>query len=258
MDDKHYIVIGGVNGAGKSTFRSTMNLDNIKVIDIDIIAKQYTKIFKIGEDKANQKAARMGIELFKKHIIKENNILQESTLSGKSFINNIDEAKLNEYKTHLVFIGVKSPELSLKNIANRVNSGGHNIPESVVLRRFDKVYKNLEEAVKKVDMVTILDNSNKDYNLLLSLENGKIKEINDNVPDWIQKSIDNVINNYVSSRDMEKVININDKELNKISDKGIKVKRSKLIDEKKFPVIVKKEDVKEVKRTLRNMREKER
>jgi predicted ABC-type ATPase len=43
----------------------------------------------------------------------------------------------------LYFIWLPTPELAIQRVANRVREGGHNIPESVVRRRYARGLTNL-------------------------------------------------------------------------------------------------------------------
>jgi predicted ABC-type ATPase len=53
-----------------------------------------------------------------------------------------------------------SPELALRRIAFRVQQGGHDIPESDVVRRFSRSWTNFERSYKPIaDAWMVYDNS---------------------------------------------------------------------------------------------------
>jgi predicted ABC-type ATPase len=60
----------------------------------------------------------------------------------------------------LFFLSLPDAETAIARVAERVRQGGHNIPESVIRRRFAAGLKNLESNYKAaVDTWAIYDNS---------------------------------------------------------------------------------------------------
>ena len=49
----------------------------------------------------------------------------------------IEEAKDNGYEVTLLYFWISSPELAVKRVKDRVEAGGHSIPEHVIRRRYD-------------------------------------------------------------------------------------------------------------------------
>ena len=61
---------------------------------------------------------------------------------------------------HLLFFWLDSIELAKRRVADRVASGGHNIPLPVIERRYKAGLKNLFEIfMKEVDIWILFDNS---------------------------------------------------------------------------------------------------
>ena len=64
------------------------------------------------------------------------------------------------YLVHLLFFWLDSIELAKRRVADRVASGGHNIPLPVIERRYKAGLKNLFEIfMKEVDIWILFDNS---------------------------------------------------------------------------------------------------
>ena len=60
----------------------------------------------------------------------------------------------------LFFLQLISPELAIARVQQRVESGGHNVPESVIRRRFASGLRNLDSLYKPiVDEWAVYDNS---------------------------------------------------------------------------------------------------
>lgn len=84
----------------------------------------------------------------------------ETTLSGKSYIPWLKKLKSHGYDIQLFFLWLPDVKLSLKRVADRVKHGGHNIPESVIRRRYAAGLSNLFSLYSPlVDAWSLFDNS---------------------------------------------------------------------------------------------------
>lgn len=64
------------------------------------------------------------------------------------------------YCVKLLFFWLRSPELAIQRVTERVLSGGHNIPEPIIRRRYSAGISNLFQLyMKEVDSWVIYDNS---------------------------------------------------------------------------------------------------
>ena len=73
-------------------------------------------------------------------------------------------------------------ELALKRIADRVHRGGHDIPEKVVRRRFQKGLRNLFRLYRPIlDSWSIFDNSETIPHLIAREELGDLQVLNRNL-----------------------------------------------------------------------------
>jgi predicted ABC-type ATPase len=84
----------------------------------------------------------------------------ETTLAGRSYLRRIDWWRRDGYRVVLVFLSLGSPEDAVRRVAERVRQGGHQVPEEVILRRFDAGLRNLREHyIGRVDEWRVLDNT---------------------------------------------------------------------------------------------------
>lgn len=91
----------------------------------------------------------------------------ETTLSTKSYSILIKKAQEKEYEVILLFLALDSHELAIKRVKTRVKEGGHNIPEEVIKRRFDKGLQNLFKLyLPIVDKWVLVDNSGKKFKVI--------------------------------------------------------------------------------------------
>lgn len=64
----------------------------------------------------------------------------ESTLAGASLARSIARARDAGYETTSILVFLDSVELCLRRISERVAQGGHDVPETDVRRRFERVF----------------------------------------------------------------------------------------------------------------------
>ncbi len=84
----------------------------------------------------------------------------ETTLSGLSYIQHIKKWQEQGYHVSLFFLSLESVEMAINRVAHRVQQGGHNIPEDVILRRFALGLVNFRERYRSiVDAWALYDNS---------------------------------------------------------------------------------------------------
>lgn len=247
-----YTIIAGSNGTGKTTLREIFKeLIVGKIIDPDLISKKLDK--NLPQSKRDILAGRQAIKLSKEFLKDKESFCQETTLSGKCLnINkNIELAKLQGYNVRLIYIAIQDPNMAIKNIKDRVNSGGHNVPDEKVLSRFNQSYDNLKEISKKVDEITIVDNSNKDYNKIIEIKNGHVKYKNNEIPEWLQETTGKVIENSRIRED--KVVKVKEKDFNKIKNCNFPIRVNPFdieLGAALLTVLIPKEIIKNIEKTL--------
>jgi predicted ABC-type ATPase len=64
------------------------------------------------------------------------------------------------YRVSLYFLALPSADAAVERVVERVRQGGHNIPESVIRRRFAVGWRNFEQYYRaSVDDWVLYDNS---------------------------------------------------------------------------------------------------
>lgn len=176
-----YTIIAGVNGTGKSSLRGVLEGQNVNlghIIDPDVIAKENNNDL--------IKAAKIAVLKIRDCLYKNISFTQETTLSGRTVLNTIKQARKRGYYVTLYYIGLSSVEESLMRIANRVRKGGHNIPENAVRKRFSKRFDTLVEVISYCDEVNFYDNEN-GFVKVAEIKNGQFRYINGYRPQWISE-----------------------------------------------------------------------
>jgi predicted ABC-type ATPase len=84
----------------------------------------------------------------------------ETTLSGRTYLRTIGHLKRRGYEVHFFFLWVPTVRLALTRVKARVLEGGHDVPEAVVRRRFDRSIRNFLLLYRSLgDSWTLFDNS---------------------------------------------------------------------------------------------------
>lgn len=170
-------IIAGCNGAGKTTASFTVlpDLLNCKeFVNADEIARGLSPF---RPEKVAVEAGRLMLERIEELLKGKENFAIETTLSTRSYKNKVLNAQENGYKVSLMFFWLETPELAVERVKIRVEEGGHNIPEDVILRRYWKGIKNLFEIyIPIVDEWAVFDSSIKDHELIAqNVKNGEIE-----------------------------------------------------------------------------------
>lgn len=67
----------------------------------------------------------------------------ESTLSGKTYVRLLADAKARGFKIHLHYLWLSSPAIAIARVRERVSKGGHNVPVADIKRRFGRSLRHL-------------------------------------------------------------------------------------------------------------------
>lgn len=152
-------VIGGCNGSGKTTFALNFfpSLSNVDFINADIIA---TRLNPNNPDTVAIQASRIMLQNLKSLAKQERDLAFETTLAARSFAPFLKQCQSIGYRVNLIYVWLNSVELAITRVALRVASGGHNIPEDVIRRRYNRGKDNFFKIYSKLaDCWQVFDNS---------------------------------------------------------------------------------------------------
>ena len=185
MSRPQMFLVAGVNGSGKSSFTRNIIRKHpaLKIIDPDAIAKDMTGSFATIDSEALG-AGKSALMMVQQCINGNQSFIVESTISGRVYLRYLEMAKKAGFKTILVYVALKSAEMSAQRVASRVSRGGHNIPMNDINRRYPKSFQNLKAHLRLCDLGYIYDNSNH-YSLIASYRNGNLYRQNE-LPNFIQ------------------------------------------------------------------------
>lgn len=177
------IFYAGTNGAGKSSFRERVESQNVEiVIDSDQIAKA------LHPDNPREKdmsAGKLAIQRFNTAIVERRSFSMETTLTGRSAIRRIREAKQADFQVELRYIGLDNVELNIQRVEERVAKGGHWIDPDLIRKRYIESFSNLLQAVEFTDLTEIYDNTQSAHQLCLTIEQRQILALSKQLPNWV-------------------------------------------------------------------------
>lgn len=143
---KRLIIVAGPNGAGKTTFaRDYLRTYPVPFLSADDLA---AKISPEQPALARIQAGREFSRELYESIQAGRSLVIESTLSGRSIRRVLSQAKDAGYTTTIVFVFLESPQACIERVKERVRKGGHDVPDSDVLRRFFRSKENFWEVYK--------------------------------------------------------------------------------------------------------------
>jgi predicted ABC-type ATPase len=138
--DKEVYIVGGSNGAGKTTFaKEFIKVAGLTFLNADEIAKEIDPEDREG---GKLKAGRVLFQRLEDLIAKGQSFVIESTLSGLYLQKAIERFKNEGYHVSLLYVFVDSPKLAVDRVKMRVKEGGHGVPESDVKRRYFRSKNN--------------------------------------------------------------------------------------------------------------------
>lgn len=159
-DYKEIIIVAGPNGAGKTTFaRSFLPAEGKlpRFINADLIA---AGLAPFAPETAAVRAARIMLEEIAVSVARGESFAFETTLSGLGYLRQIARWRVLGYYVSIYFLSLPDVETAIERVAERVQQGGHDIPEAAIRRRFASGLRNFHDAYKlAVDDWVLYDNS---------------------------------------------------------------------------------------------------
>lgn len=180
-----FCLVGGANGAGKSTFiESNFPPNRYVIIQANKIQKEEgikdaLTLSSVVGDRLRAAAAA------KKDIVFEHN------LHTMAPINNLEAYKKQGYETHMIYLGVGRLQTNIVRVAERTKSGqGHDVDKLTIEERRSKGLTNVKAGLKIADVTIIIDNAPKQPQINLKFKEGLVDEKKTNLAEWVRKEFD--------------------------------------------------------------------
>jgi predicted ABC-type ATPase len=136
------IIIAGPNGAGKSTLAPLLLRDKLKLtefVNADTIALGLSAF---APESAAIEAGRVMLKRLHDLAAQQKSFAFETTLATRSYAKWLKTLREQGYDVHLIYLWLRSPEIAIARVQERVRSGGHDIPEATIWRRYKRGAEN--------------------------------------------------------------------------------------------------------------------
>ena len=177
-------IISGCNGAGKTTASFTILPELLHVkefVNADEIARGLSPF---QPETVSIEAGKIMLRRIQELLLHRYDFAFETTLSTRSFVGLIKQAKDLGYSINLIYYWLDSTDLAIERVKTRVSEGGHNIPTDTIIRRYFAGLKNFINFYKdKVNYWMLIDNSETAPELIAEGRNPEKNQIV-NVEKW--------------------------------------------------------------------------
>jgi len=175
-------IIAGPNGAGKTTF-SLRYLPEItgcrNFVNADLIAYGLSPFDSLS---AQYEAGRLFLREIYANISRQTDFAFETTLAGRSQISLLNKLRRNGWEIVLFFLWLPDAAFSKSRVRERVEHGGHNIPDDAIFRRYPRIMNNLVNIyIPLCDKVICYDNSGPEPVLIYKQDGSGSHILNQNI-----------------------------------------------------------------------------
>lgn len=169
-------LIAGPNGAGKTVFYETVLKGRVDApfINADEIQRDELR------DKtmeAAYKAAEIASARRAQYLEARMSFITETVFSHPSKLAMLKAAQEAGYRTVVFHLNVASADLAVARVAERVEEGGHPVPEEKIRARYYRNQKLIRAAALMADFASIYDASRLNHapRLILKLRSGRLE-----------------------------------------------------------------------------------
>lgn len=154
-------MLAGVNGAGKSSLGgAAFRGAGANYYNPDEAARRIREAHPgLAQFDANALAWRQGVRLLERAIERRLAFAFETTLGASTIPRILAQAASGGAEVRVWYVGLDTVERHIARVGARVRSGGHDIPEGDIRRRFETSRLNLIELMPFLAALRVYDNS---------------------------------------------------------------------------------------------------
>jgi predicted ABC-type ATPase len=184
------VFLAGPNGAGKTTFFETyLEPLGLPYVNADRIARILRAADLAASSDAIDRRAFSEAESLRAALVEARlSFCAETVFSdpARAKLGFLADARRRGFTVFLVFIGLDDPALSMARVKQRVQQGGHDVPDERLRARFPRTLANLREAIAIVDEAFLVDNSSYDtpYGVVAAYREGQLVSRHLPLPSW--------------------------------------------------------------------------
>ena len=184
------IWLAGPNGAGKTTFfEEYLGSLGLPFVNADRVARVLRDAEPAASSDDVDRRAFTEAERLRAALVEARlSFCAETVFSDPvgAKLKFLQDARARGFATFLVFVGLDSAVLSVARVSQRVQQGGHDVPDEKLHARFPRTLVNLRGAISLVDEAFLFDNSSYDrpYRIVAVYREGRLVSQHAPLPPW--------------------------------------------------------------------------
>ncbi|MBQ7405032.1 MAG: zeta toxin family protein [Candidatus Methanomethylophilaceae archaeon] len=182
-------VIVGPNGSGKSSIITNLNLDSVckSIINPDNFARRLSDI---DDEVERYILAMRECEVLRERLLTSGVDFGFETVGSRDDkLEFMSEAREKGYSIILIFVTTSDPDINVSRVAERVRTGGHDVPEEKIRSRYERTMSRLKSYLALSDEAIVIDNSGDQPVTIVTKDNDTIRFTAD-TPDWVLRYLD--------------------------------------------------------------------
>ena len=169
-------IVAGPNGSGKSSAYDRSDVDefggSVWIINPDLLTVRIRDAEGLPLQAANLEAVKRIEEWLEASLDVHQTIGVETVLSTDKYRRLVERAKQRGFEVRLIFVFLRSAELQIARILDRVANGGHAVPDDKVRSRRERSFDQLPWFLDKADSAWLFDNSDAEPRLVGRKQDG--------------------------------------------------------------------------------------
>ena len=163
LDRPKFWIVAGPNGSGKSSIYTDTDIEDfggsVWIINPDLLTERIRQIERLKPTAANIAAVTRIYSWLEASISAHQTIGVETVLSTDKYRALVLAAKAHGFEVRLIYILLRSAELSVERVKLRVGKGGHHVPTTKIHQRRKRSLQQLPWFLKNADLAWKFDNS---------------------------------------------------------------------------------------------------
>lgn len=160
MTSPRVVVLAGINGAGKTTASRDLLASVLKIptfVNADAIARGLNGL---NPEAEAVRAGRIMLEQMRDLAARREDFAFETTLAARTYAGWLESLRATGYEVYLYYYWLRGPELAITRVAQRVEAGGHFVPDDTIRQRYSRSVRNFFELYRPVaDVWEVYDNT---------------------------------------------------------------------------------------------------
>lgn len=161
------VIIAGPNGAGKTTISRPVLADTLGITEFVNADTLAAGLSGFNPEQASFAAGRIMLARLHELADARTSFAFETTLASRTLAPWLARLTTSGHELHIIYLWLRTADLAVRRVKARVRKGGHDVPESIIRRRYTRSAANLFRLyIPLADTWRIYDNSGKNARLI--------------------------------------------------------------------------------------------